>query len=91
MLAERGAPRLVEIDRRMVLSTGTQKGSAAVVSFGPSPLARMAGTGSVRVVVTGNIVDSSGLVMGDLNGFLDRAITAWEALVRDYGARPTSA
>jgi hypothetical protein len=79
------APNLTEVNRVMQLSTGTQPNSSATVLFTPMPEARLVGSGSAKVVVTGTIVDRSGAVLGDLRRFLETAVGAWEGLLRELG------
>ncbi len=79
------SPRLRDIERVMQISSGSQPNSSAAVVFTPTPVAQTTGSGFVQVIITGTIVDNNGQVLGDLYTFLEKAMTAWEHLLKNYG------
>lgn len=81
------APRLSEVNRVMKLSTGTQPHSSASLTFTPKPIARLVGSGSATVVVTGTIVDKAGCQLGDLHAFLTEGTATWEYLLAELGIK----
>jgi hypothetical protein len=81
------APKLSEVNRVMMLSTGSQPNSSAVLTLTPKPVARFMGTGSAKVVVTGTIVDKTGLLIGDLHSFLEKGTEVWEGLLAELGVK----
>jgi hypothetical protein len=81
------APKLSEVNRVMKLSTGTQPHSSAGLTLTPEPVARLVGSGSATVVVTGTIVDEAGCHLGDLHAFLAKGTAAWENLLAELGIK----
>ena len=79
------APSLIEVNRVMKLSTGTQPRSSAGLTLNPKPMARLVGSGSATVIVTGTIVDESGCQLGDLHAFLKEGTATWEYLLAELG------
>ena len=78
------APRLVDVDRVMRISAGSEPHSGAVVVMTPTPQPHVHGSGSVNVVVTGRIIDDSDNFIGELQGFMNNAVAAWETLLQDF-------
>jgi hypothetical protein len=79
------SPKLAEVNRVMRLTAGPAPQSAARVTFNPGPTLHVVGAGRGDVVVTGTIVDGAGAVVGDLHGFMEAALAAWIAVLRNFG------
>ncbi|MBZ5500113.1 MAG: hypothetical protein LAP85_27270 [Acidobacteriia bacterium] len=78
-------PRLTEVKRVLRLSTGISPNSIASITMMPMPTPMNTGSGSTNVIVTGTVLDQTGLVIGDLYDFLEKGVKAWEALLPRLG------
>lgn len=78
-------PQLVEINRVMRLQTQAKKGSRVGMTLGPGGLPRFIGDGTAKAVVTGDVVDSDNNRVGDLYDIVNKAVEAWEDLLRKFG------
>jgi hypothetical protein len=79
------APRLIEIRRTLRLTTGPVTGSAVAMTFSPLGPIQVAGTGSAQVVITGQVVDAQGSIIGDLYDLEIAALEAWECELTSLG------
>lgn len=79
------SPRLVDINRVMVLKTKAKKGSTIVMTLDTQGIPKTAGDGTAKAIITGDVVDSDGNRIGDLHKIIGRAIEAWENLLNDLG------
>lgn len=78
-------PWLQEINRVMRLSTQPVKGSAVAMTIGPGGRPLVLGDGSASVVITGQVVDKDGKVLGDLFEMERKAVQVWEMRLAEYG------
>jgi hypothetical protein len=78
-------PWLQEINRVMRLSTRQAKGSTVALTIGPEGGPQVLGDGSASIVITGQVVDKDGKVLGDLFEMEQRAVQVWETLLAEYG------
>jgi len=76
-------PRLVEI--RRVLELTAQAGSGVAMTFATDGTPRIAGSGSARAVITGDIVDKNNYILGDFLEIANEAMEAWEQLLTEFG------
>jgi hypothetical protein len=76
-------PWLREINRVMQLRPAAGKGMAFFLSAGGK--ANVAGDGSASVVITGQVVDKDGKILGDLFSMEQKAVEVWEKLLAEYG------
>ena len=81
------APQLLEMQRIMRLSTGTEAGSSISMTLGPDgvPVISSRGSASARAVVTGNVVDKDGNRLGDLVEIETSAIVDLEKVMEELG------
>ena len=79
------SPRLTEINRVMRLQTQAKEGSMIMMTIGPGGIPEFIGDGSARAVVTGQIVDNSDNLIGDLYDFVTKAVEVWEKVLVDFG------
>ena len=80
------APKLVEVNRVLKLTTGIAAGASIMVVFTPQgPKQTASGGGGSSVVVTGTVVDANGGVLGDLHDIEHNALRAWEQELRTLG------
>ena len=57
----------------------------AATGYDGSRLGPAAGTASAVVIVTGKVVDRTGLLLGDLHDTAQEALPAWEQLAKQMG------
>lgn len=81
------APQLLEIQRVIRLSTGTEAGSGISMTLGPdgAPVISSRGSASARAVVTGDVVDKDGNRLGDLVEIEMAAIADLEKVLVELG------
>ena len=80
------APRLEKVVRAMRLSSGSEPGSGASITMIPFGIEKY-GSGSAKIVITGDIVDRDGNEMGKLDAYLERAVADLESLLIRLGIR----
>jgi len=82
----RKAPRLANAYTICRLSTGPGENSSTVMTLGKEgkPVARTKGTGSVGVVLTGDVVEKNGNGLGDAHKFIEAALRVCEAAVQRF-------
>jgi hypothetical protein len=81
------SPRLGRIERALQLQPpkgGLAPGQAVEVTFGPQG-AVASDSGTARVVISADVRDASGKLLGDLNDMLSTGVAAWEALLQSWG------
>jgi len=72
--------------RPSVSMTGpAESGSSVAVSFTPQGPRQVSGSGSAHVIVTGQVVDARGTVIGDLYDLEVEALKVWEQVLKDFG------
>jgi len=76
------APRLGYVHRIMKLTTGSQVGSWVTMRLGPEGIPVKSGPGSAKAIITADILDKDGRTIGSLNDIADRALAAWEQLLK---------
>ena len=74
----------MNITRVMQLSTGGKAGSMSMVVLSPSGPSRV-GNSAADVIITGQVCNAAGDVVGDLYGLCVKAIEAWESELRSLG------
>lgn len=85
----RVAPRVLDIGRRMRLSTGGGVGSSVAMTWGPGgvPKIMSRGSGSARAVITGEVIDKDSNRLGDLYEIALAAVVALENVMAQLGLR----
>jgi hypothetical protein len=81
----RKAPKLRNIRSLMKLTTQAKIGSFVTLTLGPGGVPNIKGDGSAYAVITGDVVDKDGNMLGDLFNIEKGAVEAWESLLTDYG------
>jgi hypothetical protein len=79
------SPNPVNVRRIMQLSTGTEPNSSIGVTITPSGDQRIFGSGSATLIITGDVMDERGNIIGDLHVIQSEALSAWEGLLRSLG------
>lgn len=77
-------PRLVSINRVMQLQTQPKAGSVIAMTIGADGLPKFMGDGIAKAVVTGDVVDDSNAIIGELHEMTLKAVTALESLLVDF-------
>jgi hypothetical protein len=82
----RKAPRLTNAHTVCQLATGSAANSSAVLTLGKGgmPVAKTKGSGSVGVVLTGDVLDKNGGGLGDSHKFIEAALRVCEAAVQRF-------
>ncbi len=80
----RKSPKLVDLDRVLQLTTGSEPGSGVAVTFGRDGTPMIAGSGSAKVIITGDVIDKDGNRIGDLSEIAVTAVEAWEQLLQNF-------
>ena len=81
-------PRIRGLRQTLNLITGTTTGSGAMITFDPytgQMTTRTLGGASVKLVVSGEVVDAGGNLLGDLAEICEKATTAWEQALTQAG------
>jgi hypothetical protein len=83
--ASKLSPKLVKVKPHMKLETQAKAGSSVVMTFGPGGVPKVVGNGSAKALISGEVIDGSGNRIGDLVELANRALNAWESLLKQYG------
>lgn len=83
------APKLTNLRRQMVLTTKPKAGSCVVMTLGPGGIPKTSGDGTACAIITGDVVDKAGSLVGDLFEIEKEAVKAWESLLADFGISPS--
>jgi hypothetical protein len=79
------APKLVYPRRILRLTTGASKGSSVAMTLGPDGSPVIRGSGSGKAIVTGEVVDDKGDIIGDFYDIATKAVEEWAGLLSAYG------
>lgn len=81
-------PRIQGLSQMLSLSTGTSAGSSAMFTIDPRTgemKTQTQGGGSVKRVITGQVVDEHGALLGDFAEICEKATAAWEQALNRAG------
>lgn len=81
------SPRVDNITTVMQMTTKSEKGSFVSLTFNRHGVPRMAGSGTAKVIITGDILDRDGNKIGDLHKTALEAIEVWESLLDDFDVK----
>ena len=81
------SPRVDNITTVMQMTTTPEKGSFVSLTLNRHGVPRMAGSGTAKVIITGDILDRDGNKIGDLHKTALEAIEAWESVLDDFNMR----
>lgn len=79
------SPRIGIFRRVMKMTTKPEKGSSVALTFNSQGVPKVLGEGSAKVIVTGDILDKNGKVIGDLHQIALEAVNAWENVISAFG------
>ncbi len=83
-------PRIVGFERVMRLTTKAEAGSSVIVVATPQGPRQASGSGTARVLITGDVVDKDGNAVGDLYEVGLEAVETWEELLKEFELGLTS-
>lgn len=83
----RRSPRVDNITTVMQMTTKPEKGSLVSLTFDGQGVPRVAGSGTAKVIITGDILDRDGNKIGDLHKTLLEAVEVWESVLDDYDVK----
>jgi len=81
------SPRVERITSFMQMTTKPEKGSFVRLTFNCQGAPRIAGTGTAKVIITGDILDRVDNKIGDFYETALEAIGVWESVLRDFGIK----
>ena len=81
------SPRVDKINRIMQMTTKAEKGSSVGVTFTPQGVPKILGDGTVKVIISGDILDRDGNKIGDLYKTALEAVKVWESVLGDFGVK----
>ena len=79
------SPKIGKITRSLQLSTKPQEGSFVSMTLGPGGIPRISGSGEARAVISAEIRDRDGNVIGDFRLTALEALGVWERLLAEFG------
>lgn len=78
------APQLLNVNSICQLKTQPKKESSVVIQIGKSGQPNIGGDGSVHVIITGEVVDKDGVILGDAHIYIEKAIRHCEAALQHF-------
>lgn len=81
------SPRIDKVTRLMQMTTAPEKGSFISLTFNRQGVPQIVGSGTAKVIITGDILDIDGNRMDDFHRVALQALDAWERLLCDFGIK----
>lgn len=81
------SPRVDKINTILQMTTKPEKGSFVSLTFNRQGIPQIAGSGTAKVIITGDILDKDGIKIGDLHKTALEAVEAWENILGDFGVK----
>jgi len=81
------SPRVDNITTVMQMTTGPEKGSTVRLTVDGQGVPRVAGSGTAKVIITGDILDRDNNKIGDLRKTMLEAVEAWESVLDSFDVR----
>ena len=81
------SPRVDNINTVMQMTPKPEKGSSMSLTFNHQGIPRTAGSGTAKVIITGDILDRDGNKIGDLHKTVLEAIKAWESVLDEFDVK----
>jgi len=81
------SPRVDKINTVMQMTTMPKKGSFVSLTLNRQGVPKIAGSGTAKVIITGDIIDKDGNRIGDLYKTLLEACQVWEKVLGDFGVK----
>jgi hypothetical protein len=83
----RKSPRVDGITTVMQMTTKPEKGSVVSLTFNHQGVPRVAGSGTAKVITTGDILDRNNNKIGNLHKTMVEAIEVWESVLDDFNVK----
>ena len=81
------SPRIDNINTVMQMTTKSEKGSFTSLTLDRQGVPRIAGSGTAKVIITGDILDKDGNKIGDLHKTALEAVMIWESVLHDFDVK----
>jgi len=81
------SPRVDRIMSIMQMTTKPEKGSFVSLTLNRQGVPQIAGSGTAKVIITGDILDRAGNKIGDLHEIALEAVKIWESVLGDFGVK----
>lgn len=81
------SPRIDKVERVMRMTVKGGKKSFVSLTLNRQGFPQKAGSGTAKVIITGDILDIDGNNIGDLNKTALEAIKVWESVLDDFGVK----
>ena len=78
-------PILKDIDSSLQLATKPKKGSSIGLTFNADGTPKILGNGTARVVISADVLDKEGNIIGDFHKIALEAVAAWESVLLNFG------
>jgi hypothetical protein len=81
------SPRVDRITSIMQMTTKPEKGSFVSLTLNRQGVPQIAGAGTAKVIITGDILDRAGNKIGVLHETALEAVKIWESVLGDFGVK----
>ncbi len=81
------SPRVDSINTVMQMTPKPEKGSFMSLTFNRQGVPRIAGSGTAKVIITGDILDRDGNKIGDLHKTVLEAVKVWESVLDEFDVK----
>lgn len=81
------SPRVDNITTVMQMTTKPEKGSIVSLTFNRQGVPRVVGSGTAKVIITGDILDRNNNKIGDLHKTMLEAVEVWESVLDDFDVK----
>ncbi len=81
------SPRVDRITSIIQMITKPEKGSFVSLTLNRQGVPQIAGAGTAKVIITGDILDRTGNKIGDLHETALEAVKIWEGVLGDFGVK----
>ncbi len=81
------SPRVDKINTIMQMTTKPEKGPFVSLTLNRQGVPQIAGSGTAKVIITGDILDKDGNKIGDLHKTVLEAVKVWESVLGDFGVK----
>lgn len=80
-------PRVDKFNRILQMTTKPEKGSSMRLTFNMQGIPQIKGSGTAKVIITGDILDKDGNKIGDFHNTAMKALEAWEKVLAAFGIK----
>lgn len=80
-------PKLININRVMKMQTQPKTGSTVVMTLRADGTPKIFGDSTAKAIITGDVVDKTSKLIGELHDIAIKALEAWRKLLLDFGLK----